>query len=92
MQDHFTLCVKMWQAKSGLVMDLSLLAMIALLAVQSCAQIFIHKAIMLIDNSDNASFNQVHWLIRTPYLSIKASNGLTIYLKCGCNMKVAMSC
>ena len=48
--------------------------MIALLAVQSCAQTFIHNAIMLIDISDNASYNQVHLLIRTPYLSIKASN------------------
>ena len=49
--------------------------MIPLLAVQSCAQTFIHNAIMLIDTSDNASYNQVHGLIRTPYLSIKASNG-----------------
>ena len=54
----------------------SLLAMIALLAVQSCVETFIYNAIMLIDTSDNASYNQVHWLIRTPHLSIKASNGL----------------
>ena len=52
--------------------SLPLLAMIALLT--SCAQMFIHNAIMLIDTSDNALYNQVHWLIRTPYLSIKASN------------------
>ena len=49
--------------------------MIALLAVQSYAQTFIHNAIMPIDTSDNASHHQHHWLIRTPYLSIKASNG-----------------
>ena len=48
--------------------------MIVLLTVESCAQTRIHNAIMLIDTSDNASYNQVHWLIRTPYLSIKASN------------------
>ena len=48
--------------------------MIALLAIQSCAQTFIPNAIMLIDTTDNASYNQVHWLIRMPYLSIKASN------------------
>ena len=36
--------------------------------------ILVHNAIMLIDTSDNASQNQDHWLIRTPYLSIKASN------------------
>ena len=48
--------------------------MIALLVVQSCAQTFIHNAIMLTDTSDNASYNQVHWLISTLYFSIKASN------------------
>ena len=31
---------------------------------------------MLIDTSDNASYNQVYWLFRTPYLSIKASNAV----------------
>ena len=35
----------------------------------------IHNAIILIDTCDNAWYNQVHWLIRTPYLSIKVSNG-----------------
>ena len=29
---------------------------------------------MLTDTSDNALYNQVHWVIRTPYLSIEASN------------------
>ena len=56
------------------LITITLLAMIALLAVQSCAETFIHNAIMLIDTSDNTSYNQVHWLSRTPYLSIKASN------------------
>ena len=37
---------------------LSLLAMIALLAVQSGAQTFIHNATMLIDTSDNALYSQ----------------------------------
>ena len=36
--------------------------------------ILVHNAIMLIDTPDNASHNQDHWLIRTPYLSMKASN------------------
>ena len=34
---------------------------------------------MSIDTSDNASHNQDHWLIRMPYLSIKASNGKSLY-------------
>ena len=34
----------------------------------------VHNAIMLTDTSDNALYNQVHWVIRTPYLSIEASN------------------
>ena len=56
-----------------------LLAIIALSAVQSYAQTFIRNAIrsMFIDTSDNFSYNQVHWLIRTPYLSIIANNALT---------------
>ena len=53
----------------------SLLAFIALSAAQSSAQTRIHNAILVIDTSNNASYNQVHWLVRTPYLSIKASNG-----------------
>ena len=52
----------------------ALIAFIALLAVQSSAQTCLHSAILVIDTSNNASYNQVHWLVRTPYLSIKASN------------------
>ena len=32
------------------------------------------NAFLLIDTPDNASHNQDHWLIRTPYLSMKANN------------------
>ena len=53
---------------------ISLLAFIALSAALSSAQTRIYSAILVIDDSDNASYNQVHWLVRTPYLSIKASN------------------
>ena len=68
--DECSLC-----SRAALIYEhLSLLVMIALLTVQSCAQTFIHNAIMFIDTSDNASYNQVHWLTRTSYLSIKASN------------------
>ena len=52
----------------------ALLAFIALSDAQSSAQTRIHSAILVIDTSNNASYNQVHWLVRTPYLSIKASN------------------
>ena len=45
--------------KIRLLCEIPLLAMIAILAVQSCAQTFIHNAIMLIDTSDKASYNQV---------------------------------
>ena len=47
---------------------------IALLAVQSSAVTFLHNAISFIDTSNNAWYNQVHWLIGTPYLSMIASN------------------
>ena len=47
----------------------------SLSAAQSSAQTRIHNAILFIDTSNKASYNQVHWLVRTPYLSIKASNG-----------------
>ena len=57
----------------------SLLAFIALSAAQSTAQTRIHSAILVIDTSNNASYNQVHWLVRTPYLSIKASNALITF-------------
>ena len=53
---------------------ITLLAFIALSAAQSSAQTHIHSATLVIDTSNNASYNQVHWLVRTPYLSIKASN------------------
>ena len=55
-------------------MQKTLLAFIALSAAQSSAQTRIQSAILVIDTSSNASYNQVHWLVRTPYLSIKASN------------------
>ena len=49
-------------------------AFIALSAAQSSAQTHIHSAIVVIDTSNNAWHSQVHWLVRTPYLAIKASN------------------
>ena len=52
----------------------TLLAMIALSAVQSSVQTFIHNAILFIDVSNNAWYNKVHWLIKTPYLSVIANN------------------
>ena len=55
-------------------MHKTLLAFIALSAAKSPAQTRIQNAILVIDTSSNASYNQVHWLVRTPYLSIKASN------------------
>ena len=50
------------------------LAFIALSAAQSSAQTRIHSAIVVIDTSNNAWHSQVHWLVGTPYLAIKASN------------------
>ena len=65
--------VKLWEGNifSHVCLStiLSLLAMIALWLSNH-----VHNAIMLTDTSDNALYNQVHWVIRTPYLSIKASN------------------
>ena len=55
-------------------LDPPMLAFIALSAAKSSAQTRNHNAIVVIDTSNNASYNQVHWLVRTPYLSIKASN------------------
>ena len=52
----------------------TLVAFIALSTAQSSAQTRIHSAVLVIDTSNNASYDQVHWLVRTPYLSIKASN------------------
>ena len=46
--------------------------MIALSPVQT--QTFIHNVILFIDMPSNAWCDQTHWLIRTPYLSIIASN------------------
>ena len=57
--------------------------MTALSAIQSCAQTFIHNVIMFFDTSNNAFYSQVHWLIGTPYLSIKASNGYIYSHRCG---------
>ena len=48
--------------------------MIALSAAQSTAQTYIHNAILFIDTSNNVLYNQVHWLIGMPYLSIIATN------------------
>ena len=44
--------------------------MIAISVVQSSVQTFIHNAILFIDTC----YNQAHWLIGMPYLSIIASN------------------
>ena len=52
----------------------TLLAFIPLSAAQSSAQTRIHSAIVVIDTSNNAWHSQVHWLVGTPYLAIKASN------------------
>ena len=51
-----------------------LLAIIALSGVQSSIRTFSHNAILVIDTSNNDSYNQAQWLIGTPYLSIVASN------------------
>ena len=53
----------------------TLLAMIINLAVQSSTQTFIPNAILFIDTSNNAWYNQVHCLIEMSYLSIIASDG-----------------
>ena len=58
---------------------MALLAFIAFSAAQSSTQTRIHRAILVIDTSNNASYNQVHWLVRTPYMSIKASNDLIYF-------------
>ena len=52
----------------------TLLAIIALSAVQSSTQTFIHNAILFINTTNNAWYNEAHWLIGTPYLSTLASN------------------
>ena len=53
---------------------LALLAFTANSAAQSSAQTHTHSAIVVIDTSNNASYNQVHWLVGMPYLAVKASN------------------
>ena len=47
--------------------------------------ILVYNAFVPIDTSYNASHNQDHWLIRTPYLSIKASN---VILACFCLKRI----
>ena len=63
---------------------LALLTMIALSAVQTSAQTIIHNAFLFTDTSDNASYNQLHWLTRSPYLSVIASNDLSLRRRYGC--------
>ena len=63
--------------------------MMAFSGVQLAVQTFIHNAILFIDTSNNAWYNQAHWLIGMPYLSIIAGdvivsisigkNGVIIY-------------
>ena len=52
----------------------TLLAFVILSAAQSSVQTHIQSAIVVIDTSNNAWHSQVHWLVGTPYLAIKASN------------------
>ena len=79
---HINPGVGNWVEITG--MDMTLLAMIALSAVQSSARTFIHNAILFIDISDNAWYNQVHWLLGTPYLSKITSNELLNFAQCFC--------
>ena len=69
------LSIILWATTDLFLLENLLLAMIALSTVQSSAQTFIHNAVLFIDTSNNAWYNQPHWLIWTPYLSIIASNG-----------------
>ena len=69
----------------------TLLAIVDILAVQSSAQTFIHNAILFNEASNNAWYNQAHWLIGTPYLLTIASNGeksiartVSLYLNAFC--------
>ena len=52
----------------------TLLALIALSVAQSFVQTHIHNSILVIDSSNNALYDHVHWLIGLSYLSIKATN------------------
>ena len=57
----------------------TLLAFIALSDAQSSEQTHIHINILVIDTSNNAPYNLVHWLVWTPYLLIKASNDVNTF-------------
>ena len=73
---HQNICKSSWQnICENNWWDISLLAFIALSAAQSSAQTQIHSTIVVIDTSNNAWHSQVRWLVGTPYLAIKASNG-----------------
>ena len=76
--DHFTRYVQAFVTKNHTAYTTAwgyaLLAFIALSAAQSSAQTHIHNAIVVVDTSNNAWQSQVHWLVGTPYLAIKASN------------------
>ena len=52
-----------------------IIAIVAISAVESSAPAFIHNAIVFIDTWDNAWYNQLHWVVETPYLSTIDSNG-----------------
>ena len=56
---------------------MSLLAFTANSAAQSSAQTHIHSVIAVIDTSNNAWHSQVHWLVGTPHLAVKASNAVS---------------
>ena len=49
-------------------------SLLAFIAAQSSTQTRMHSAILVIDTANNVSYHQVHWLVRTRYLLIKASN------------------
>ena len=52
--------------------------MIALSAVQSTTETFVYNDSLFIDTSNNAWYNQAHWLRGMPYLSIISSYDLAI--------------
>ena len=55
-----------WYKIKKEIVNISLLAIVDISAVQSSAQTFIHNAILIPDTSKNAWHSQAHWLIRTP--------------------------
>ena len=72
-----------WPCYASLCFPSTLLAFIALSAAQWSAQTRIHNTILVIDTSNIAQYNRVHWLVGMPHLSIKARNiGINITL-CG---------